>query len=121
MEDSDDSTAKIANDNGIHPQGYPEDWRDRLTDKRVIRSTETDAVAYPTYRNMCYIFGTLDTLQISAGEGDMEVYFQSGATPTVFTTSVDVEMMCGTFTPAANTAYKISIIGGRYGFVSALV
>ena len=121
VEDSDDSTAKIANDNGIHPQGYPEDWRDRLTDKRVIRSTETDAVAYPTYRNMCYIFGTLDTLQISAGEGDMEVYFQSGATPTVFTTSVDVEMMCGTFTPAANTAYKISIIGGRYGFVSALV
>lgn len=119
-EDSEDSTAKIANDNGIHPKGYPEDWRDRLTDKRVVRSADTDAYVMPTYRNMCYIFGTLDTLQISAGDGDMEVYFQSGATPTNFVT-VDVEMVCGTFTPAANTAYKVSIIGGRYGFVSALV
>ena len=119
-EDSEDSTAKIANDNGIHPKGYPEDWRDRLTDKRVVRSADTDAYVMPTYRNMCYIYGTLDTLQIDAGDGDMEVYFQSGATPTTFAT-VDSDMVCGTFTPAANTAYKISIIGGRYGFVSALV
>ena len=121
IEDSEDSTANIANDNGIHPQGYPEEWRDRLTDKRVVRSTRTDVDVYPTDRNMCYICGTLDTLQVNGGEGDMEVYFQSGATPTVFTTSVDVEMMCGTFTPAANTAYKVSIIGGRYGFVSELI
>ena len=120
VEDSEDSTAKIANDNGIHPKGCPADWRDRLTDKRVVRSTETEAYVSPTYRNMCYIYGTLDTLQISAGNGDMEVYFQSGETPTNFVT-VDIDMVCGTFTPAANTAYKISIIGGRYGFVSALV